>query len=162
MEKRKNTFLFIMIIAIAGFGIVSIFTDLIGTTADTSSKAYVYEKNLSELNISIEQPYLETDADTGKVIVHIPIELTNESDHAFTFSIPHFYYNETESVFTLFDLQSGNLKGKITRSDSKNGEVVVKLKTRDKSEVKTINPIISIYDMKSEETTELKPVIKLQ
>jgi hypothetical protein len=122
----------------------------------------IFTEEVNGLTIEVFDVTLTEDEDTGKVIVNIPVTLTNESDHAFLFSVPHFDYNETEYVFTLTALDEGDVGGKIARGETKSDTITVELDTRDKTEVKTIQPTFSIYDMKTEKTTEFKPNIDVQ
>jgi hypothetical protein len=122
----------------------------------------IFTEEVNGLTIEVSDVTVTEDEDDGKVIVNIPVTLTNESDHAFVFSVPHFNYNETEYVFTLTSLDEGGVGGKIERGDTKSDTITVKLGTRDKNEVKTIQPTFHIYDMKTEKTTEFKPDIIVQ
>jgi hypothetical protein len=121
-----------------------------------------FTEEVNGLTIEVFDVTLTEDEDDGKIIVNIPVTLTNNADHAFVFSVPHFNFNETEYVFTLTALDDGDVGGKIERGDTKSDTITVKLDTRDKNEVKTVQPTFSIYDMKTEKTTELKPDISVQ
>jgi hypothetical protein len=122
----------------------------------------VFTEEVNGLTIEVSDVTLTEDEDDGKVIVNVPVTLTNNADHAFVFSVPHFNYNETEYVFTLTSLDDGDVGGKIERDDTKSGTITVKLDARDKNEIKTVQPTFSIYDMKTEKTTEFKPNIAVQ
>lgn len=122
----------------------------------------VFTEEVNGLTIEVFDVTLTEDEDDGKIIVNIPVTLTNNADHAFTFSVPHFNYNENEYVFTLTALDEGDVGGKIERGDTKSDTITVKLNTRDKTEVKTVQPTFHIYDMKTEKTTEFKPDIAVQ
>lgn len=122
----------------------------------------IFTEEVNGLTIEVSDATLTKDEDDGKIIVNIPVTLTNESDHAFVFSVPHFNYNKTKYVFTLTSLDDGDVGGKIERGDTKSDTITVKLDTRDKTEVKTIQPTFSIYDMKTEKTTEFKPDITVK
>jgi hypothetical protein len=122
----------------------------------------IFTEEVNGLTIEVSGVTVTEDEDDSKVIVNIPVTLTNESDHAFVFSVPHFNYNETEHVFTLTSLDDGDVGGKIERGDTKSGTITVELNTRDKTEVKTVQPTFHIYDMKTEKTTEFKPDITVQ
>lgn len=122
----------------------------------------IFSKEVNGLTIAVSDVTLTEDEDDGKIIVNIPVTLTNKADHAFTFSVPHFNYNETKHVFTLTALDDGDVGGKIERGDTKSDTITVKLDTRDKNEVKTVQPTFSIYDMKTEKTTEFKPDISVK
>jgi hypothetical protein len=122
----------------------------------------IFTEEVNGLTIEVFNATLTEDEDTGKVIVNIPVTLTNDSDHAFVFSVPHFDYNETEYVFTLTALDESGVGGKIEHGDTKSDTITVELNTRDKNEVKTVQPTFSIYDMKTEKTTEFKPDITVQ
>jgi hypothetical protein len=122
----------------------------------------VFTEEVNGLTIEVSDVTLTEDEDAGKVIVNVPVTLTNNADHAFVFSVPHFNYNETEYVFTLTSLDDGDVGGKIERDDTKSGTITVKLDARDKNEIKTVQPTFSIYDMKTEKTTEFKPNIAVQ
>jgi len=119
----------------------------------------VFAEEVNGLTVEISDVTLTEDEDDGKIIVNIPVTLTNNANHAFTFSVPHFNYNETEYVFTLTALDDGDVGGKIEHGDTKSDTITVKLNTRDKNEIKTVQPTFSIYDMKTEKTTEFKPNI---
>jgi hypothetical protein len=122
----------------------------------------IFTEEVNGLTIEVFDATLTEDEDTGKVIVNIPVTLTNNADHAFVFSVPHFDYNETEYVFALTSLDEGSVGGKIERGDTKSDTITVELNTRDKTEVKTVQPTFHIYDMKTEKTTEFKPNIAVQ
>jgi hypothetical protein len=122
----------------------------------------VFTEEVNGLTVEISDVTLTEDEDDGKIIVNIPVTLTNNANHAFVFSVPHFNYNETKYVFTLFALDDGDVGGKIERDDTKSDTITVKLNTRDKNEIKTVQPTFSIYDMKTEKTTEFKPNIDVQ
>jgi hypothetical protein len=122
----------------------------------------IFSKEVNGLTIEVSDATLTEDEDDSKIIVNIPVTLTNNTDHAFVFSVPHFNFNETEYVFTLTALDDGDVGGKIERGDTKSDTITVKLDTRDKSEVKTIQPTFSIYDMKTEKTTEFKTDITVR
>lgn len=122
----------------------------------------IFTEEVNGLTIEVSEVTLTEDEDTGKIIVNIPVTLTNNADHAFLFSVPHFDYNETEYVFTLTALDEGDVGGKIARGETKSDTITVELDTRDEAEVKTIQPTFSIYDMKTEKTTEFKPNITVQ
>jgi hypothetical protein len=122
----------------------------------------IFVEEVNGLTIKVFNSRLTEDEDDGKIIVKIPIKLTNDSDHAFVFSIPNFTYNETESVSALFALNEGEVDGKIKRGETKKDYVTIKLDTRDKSEVKSVHPTFLVYDLKTEEATEIKPDISLE
>lgn len=150
-----------------GYGLFAIVILLALTTffikqPKQSTNKPIYTENVNGLQVEVFNVKLTTDEDDGKVIVNIPVTLTNKSDHAFVFSVPHFYYNKTSYVLTLFALDEGDVGGKIKRDETKSGTITVKLKTRDKSKIKTIQPTISIYDMKNEKTTEFEPNISVK
>jgi hypothetical protein len=120
----------------------------------------IYDHTYEDLTLNVLEWNLTTDPDTGKVIVKMPVEITNKSDHAFTFNMPHFSYNDSEYVFTLFNVEDDGIEGKISRSQSAEGTITITLETREPSDVKTLNPTFSIYDMKSEKEIELTPELK--
>jgi hypothetical protein len=122
----------------------------------------VFTEEVNGLTIEVSDATLTENEDDGKVIVNIPVTLTNNADHAFVFSVPHFNFNESEYVFTLTALDEGDVGGKIAHGETKSDTITVKLNTRNKNEVKTVQPTFSIYDMKTEKTTELKPNISVQ
>jgi hypothetical protein len=153
-----------LILALSVYGvIIAVFSDLpVDLKTKPTEPKPVFAENVGDLKIEIFDVKLTEDEDDGKIIVNIPVTLTNKSDHAFVFSVPHFDYNETNYVFTMFALDEGDVGGKIKRGDTKRDTITVKLDTRDKTEVKTIQPTFSIYDMKTEKRTEFKPDITVQ
>jgi hypothetical protein len=118
----------------------------------------IFVEEVNGLTIKVFDVRLTEDEDDGKIIVKIPVKLTNDSDHAFIFSIPGLTSNETESVA----LDEGEVGGKIKRGETKKDYVTIKLDTRDKSEVKSVHPTFLVYDLKTEEATEIKPDISLE
>jgi hypothetical protein len=155
LTKEQRVFIY----GSLAFGII-LLTTLFVIKHRTSGSIFTEEVN--GLTIEVFDVTLTEDEDTGKVIVNIPVTLTNNADHAFLFSVPHFDYNETEYVFTLTSLDEGGVDGKIARGKTKSDTITVELNTRDKTEVKTIQPTFSIYDMKTEKTTEFKPDITVK
>lgn len=129
-------------------------------TKPKEKPAVIYEHTYGDLTIKVLEWTLDTDADTGKVIVNIPIEMTNRADHAYTFFMPHFSYNGTESVFTVFNAEDEDVTGKISRLDYKDGTISITLETREPADVETLNPTFNIYDMKSEKEINLTPELK--
>lgn len=122
----------------------------------------VYETEYNDLHVEIGEIGLTEHEDTGKVIANIPVTLTNDSDHAFIFQMPHFFYNGDEKVSAIFDVDDADkVAGKIKRGTTKEGTLQVTLKTRDIDSVKTIDPTFSISDMKTEEETDLTPQIEV-
>lgn len=164
MEARKKKGIQIIpLIIIIGLALFSIW---LKTTVSGDSKAeerkVVYDKKVGDLSVELKEPILSTDEDTGKVIVRIPADVKNSSDHAYTLHVKHFVLNDTDLVSTIFNVKATLISGKIKRGEEKSGEIIATLETRDKAEVKSVKPILSIYDMKSEKTTELNPVLSLQ
>jgi hypothetical protein len=155
-KKSKRTILIVSLLAL--IGIWNIF-DVESDTVEESRLVESY--NYNDFNVDIFEPTLTTNADTAKVIVSIPITVTNNSDHGFLFQIPHFFYNENESVFGLFNSNIEGIDVKISRGDKQSGTYTITLDTRDLTEVKTLHPIISIEDMKTEEEQDFKPILNV-
>jgi hypothetical protein len=120
----------------------------------------VYTNTYENLTLKVFEWKTTADPDTGQVIIKMPVEIKNKSDHAFIIRMPHFSYNGDESVFTLFNVKDEGINGKISRLESKEGTISITLETREPSDVKTLNPTLTIYDMKSEKEIELHPELK--
>lgn len=163
-QKERQIAAFILAGALALIGIFFVFINYFDPiVADTVSEVPpIYEHNYNELQIEVFAPEFRTHEDTGKIIVHMPVRLTNDSDHAFIFNTSHFYYNGSEFVSTIFDVEDDEVSGKIKRGEIKDGTIIATLETRELSEVKTINPTFSIKDMKTEKDIDLRPVIDVQ
>lgn len=144
----------VLLVGAVFFGAVKLFTD-VATEADVKEAVYTHEYN--GLTIEVYEPKVTADADTGKAIARFPVKLTNESDHAFTFRVPHFSYNGNEYVFGILNAEYDDIAGKIARGETKDGWYSITLDTRELSEVKTLNPTLSITDMKSEKEINLTP-----
>lgn len=155
----------IAVTLLVAIGIIMSMSDGVEEAASKSKPkekpVIIYEHTYGDLTIKVLDWTLDTDADTGKVIVNIPIELTNRADHAYTFYMPHFSYNGTESVFTVFNADDDeDVAGKISRLDYKDGTISITLETREPADIETLNPTFNIYDMKSEKEINLTPELK--
>ena len=134
----------------------------VGSEESAESVDIVYDDNYNGLLLEVGEVWLEEDEDTGKIVANIPVYLTNNSDHAFRFSVPHFSYNETKYVSTIFHLDNGNLAGKIKRDYAKEGVIRVTLDTRDLESVKTLHPTFRMSDLKTEKEEDVTPTIHVK
>jgi hypothetical protein len=165
VSKKLKLFLFyggIVATYILILIIISIFD------SNANSQPPVFQKNENGLIISVdEEPYLTKDKDTKKIIINIPVSISNTSDHGFNVdSITMFYNNEeyvTASGFLFIDdnVDEANLDIKYSSNDKKEGIIKVHLDTRDEMEVKSVQPIFSITDMSTDKEKEIKPDLKI-
>lgn len=156
--SMKNAWVLAIIFSAVGF---LLFLG-VGSEEGAESVEIVYDDNYNGLLLEVGEAWLEEDEDTGKIVANIPVYLTNNSDHAFHFSAPHFSYNENKDVFTIFNLDNGDLAGKIKRDSAKEGVIRVTLDTRDLESVKTLHPTFNMSDMKTEKEKDVTPTIHVK
>jgi hypothetical protein len=113
-----------------------------------------FTTEFNNLTISIDDPFLSTNSDTGKVIINVPVNLKNNGEYSYTFRPVHTYYND-KLVFSLFNVDDNEIDKKIKSGEELSGTIYVKLDTRDLESVKTFRSIFSVYDFYTEDDKEI-------
>jgi hypothetical protein len=119
----------------------------------------VFQKDYNGLIVSVdEKPYLTKDKDTKKIIINIPITISNTSDHGFLISPMSAFYNDNKYVGSGFlndDVDEDSLDTKISTGDEKSGVVKILLDTREEKSIKSVNPLVTIEDLSTDKKKKI-------